>query len=397
MSRTTYAHLLARPGATAFFAAAGAGRVGIAMTALGLLWLVHGSTGSYGTAGLVTAALALAEALVGPQVARAVDRFGQRRTLLVVAPGHAVAVLAEVLLVTGGASTPAVVAGGALVGATVPQLGALSTARWVALLRGGPDHLLAPAFSLESMANALAYLAGPVLVSSLAQGGHPVVGTALAGSLVVGGAVALALLRGTAPVPSRAPARGTGLRRGGPGLLAPAFLVVVALNVAVGGFFGSSQVAVTASAVADDASAALLFGVSSAAGLLAGWAYGLRGWRSPVHRQLPVLGVVLLTGCGWLVAATTPFAVAVGLVVTGAVVPPVLVLCTVVVQRAVPARVLTQALAWVGSAGAAGSAAAASVAGAAVDGRGPSAGFLVCVASAAGVTLLALGTRPAPR
>lgn len=392
MSRTTYVHLLARPGAAAFFVAAGAGRVGIAMTALGLLWLVHGSTGSYGTAGLVTAGVAVTEAVVGPQVARAVDRFGQSRTLLAVAPAHAVAVVAAVLLVTRGAPTGALVAGGALVGATIPQLGAMSTARWVALLRSRHDHLLPPAFSLESMANAIAYLLGPVLVSALAQHGHPAVGSALAGSLVVGGALVLALLRSTAPVPAPA-----GRVRRGQGLLGPSFLVVVALNGAMGAFFGSSQVAVTAFAVGGGTSAALLFGLSSAAGLLAGWAYGLRRWPGRPHRQLLVLGSALVAGCALLVVARTPPVVVLGLLVTGAVVPPVLVLCTVVVERSVPTAVLTQAFTWVGSASAAGSATAASVAGKLTDTGGPPAGFAVCVAAAVGVTLLAAGLRRAPR
>lgn len=424
MSRTSYSTLLARPGAAAFFAVAGAGRVGIAMTALGLLWLVLDATGSYATAGLVTAAVAVAEAVVGPQVARAVDRRGQRRVLLVVAPVHLAAVAAVVVLATASAPTAALVAGGALVGGSVPQLGALSSARWVALLRGERDELTA-AFSLESVANALAYLLGPVLVSSLAQAGDPVLGTALAACLVAAGSLGLAALRGSAPVPdprdggppvgstgvgsggvgngsrgvgSRGAGSGGGRRPGRRGLLAPVFLLVVALNVAVGGFFGSSQVAVTAAAVALDTPAAVFFGLSSAAGVLAGWAYGLRRWRSGPHRQLLVLGAVLALACGGLAVAGSAPAVAAGLALTGAVIPPVLVLCTVLVERSVPAGVLTQAFTWVGSAGAAGSAVAASVTGAVLDGAGPDgapAGFLVCLGSACGLTLLAVGVRRA--
>src|SRR6185503_12321448 len=51
-------------------ARAAVGRVGIAMTGLGLVWLLHARTGSYGTAGLAAAGFALAEALIGPQLAR---------------------------------------------------------------------------------------------------------------------------------------------------------------------------------------------------------------------------------------------------------------------------------------------------------------------------------------
>ncbi|MFF1262076.1 MULTISPECIES: hypothetical protein [unclassified Streptomyces] len=76
-----YRPLLNTPGAAAFFFTAAMGRVGIAMTGLGLVWLLHARTGSYGTAGLASACFALAEALIGPQVARLVDRFGQTRVL----------------------------------------------------------------------------------------------------------------------------------------------------------------------------------------------------------------------------------------------------------------------------------------------------------------------------
>ena len=52
---TGYRSLLRTHGAAAFFFTAAAGRVGIAMTGLGLVWLLHARTGSYGTAGLAAA------------------------------------------------------------------------------------------------------------------------------------------------------------------------------------------------------------------------------------------------------------------------------------------------------------------------------------------------------
>ena len=59
---TGYRSLLRTPGAAAFFLTAAAGRVGVAMTGLGLVWLLHARTGSYGTAGLAVAGFALAAA-----------------------------------------------------------------------------------------------------------------------------------------------------------------------------------------------------------------------------------------------------------------------------------------------------------------------------------------------
>ena len=91
MSSATYRSLLRTPGAAAFFLTATAGRSGIAMTGLGIVWLIHAHTGSYGTAGLVAGGFAVAEAVAGPQLARLIDRYGQTRVLPAVLGAHTAA------------------------------------------------------------------------------------------------------------------------------------------------------------------------------------------------------------------------------------------------------------------------------------------------------------------
>src|SRR5579863_7853517 len=117
MSSATYRTLLRAPGAAAFFLTATAGRVGIAMTSLGIVWLVHARTGSYATAGLVTGGFAVAEAVAGPQLARLTDRFGQTRVLWPALLAHSAAVATLLALVTAGAPDWLMLAGGVLVGA----------------------------------------------------------------------------------------------------------------------------------------------------------------------------------------------------------------------------------------------------------------------------------------
>src|ERR1700722_4627366 len=148
MSSATYRTLLRGPGAAAFFLTAAVGRVGIAMTSLGIVWLVHASTGSYAAAGLIA-------------------RFGQTRVLPPVLLAHAGAVATLLALVAAGGPDWLMTAGAVLVGATIPQLGALSAARWAALLRDERAAALPVAFALEALANEVAYLVGPVLVSVL--------------------------------------------------------------------------------------------------------------------------------------------------------------------------------------------------------------------------------------
>ncbi len=280
MSSATYRTLLRTPGAGAFFLTAAVGRVGIAMTGLGIVWLVHARTGSYATAGLVTGGFAIAEAAVGPQLARLIDRFGQTRVLPPALLAHAAAVATLLALVAAGTPDWVMMAGGALAGATIPQIGALSAARWAALLGDGQTAALSTAFALEAMANEAAFLVGPALVSILGATGHPALGTTLAGALVVAGGLCFAAQRRTAP-PTAAASGAAARHRAVRSLLRPGFAVLVGVNLAIGVYFGASQISVTAFAVEHGVAgaAAALFTVASCASLLAGWLYGLRRWR----------------------------------------------------------------------------------------------------------------------
>jgi hypothetical protein len=404
MSSATYRTLLRAPGAAAFFLTALVGRVGGAMTGLGIVWLVHAQTGSYAMAGLVSGGFAVAEAVAGPQVARLIDRFGQARVLPPVLLAHAAAVAALLVLVTARAPDWLLMAGGVLVGATVPQLAALSAARWSALLRDErapvlPTTGLPTAFTLESLGNELAFLAGPALVSLLGATGRPALGTMLAGTLEVAGGMCFAAQRRTAP-----PASGAAVhQRAGRSLLRPGFAVLVGVNLTIGGFFGATQVSVTAFAVEHGMAgmAALLFTMSSCGSLLAGWLYGLRRWRPAPPVQLAVAAAGLAAGCLPLIVAGSPAELASGLVLTGLAIPPVLVLSTMLAESAVPRVVLTQAFVWLNSASAAGSAGGAAVAGWAVGALGAHGGFAVGATAASAMALLAVtglrALRVAPR
>ncbi|MEU0535240.1 MFS transporter [Amycolatopsis tolypomycina] len=365
-----YRSVLRVPGAAAFFCTAAAGRVGIAMTGLGLLWLLHARTGSYGTAGLGTAGFALAEAGLGPQLARLADRFGQPRVLPFSVAAHGIAV-AGVLW----APTPAAVAFAVCAGAAVPQLGALSAARWAHLLR--PDDL-PTAFSLESLANASAFFVGPVLVTALGAAGHAPLASALAAALIVGGGAALAVQRRTAPPPAR------------PASLRPRFLRLPLLNLAVGLYFGTMGVSVSAFATEHGVpgAAAPIVAAGSVAGLVSGWLYGLRRRRAPARRRLVVAAAYLAATALLLPLAPSALWLGAAVVITEAAIPPTLVQLNVLTERAVDPAVRTQAFTWNNSASAAGSALAAFLAGHTADGLGASAAFVL--APVAGLALLAL-------
>lgn len=328
-------------------------------------------------------AFSLAEALIGPQLARLVDRFGQTRVLPFCLLAHGAAIAGVLASTTSAAQIAAAICAGAV----VPQLGALSGARWAHLLRGERADELPTAFSLESLANATAFLLGPVLVTSLGAAGDATLASAIAAGLILGGGAALTAQRRTAPRPARDCA---GHARTGRTLLRPYFFLLALLNLAIGLYFGTMQVSVASFATGHGVpgAAALIIAASSLSGLLSGWVYGLRQHRVPARRQL-VVATAYLTGTA-LLLPLAPSAIWLGAAVIGteAAVPPTLVLLNVLTERAVHPTALTQAFTWNNSASAAGSALAASLAGRAADAWGPSAAL--ALAPAAGLLLLVL-------
>ena len=376
-----YRPLLRIPGAATFFLTAAVGRVGIAMTGLSLLWLLHARTGSYGTAGLATAGFALAEALIGPHLARLIDRFGQTRVLPWCLLAHGAAI-AGVLAST----TPvAAIVCATCAGAAIPQLGALSAARWAHLLRGTRAGELPAAFSLESLANATAFLLGPVLATALGAAGHAAWGSAIAATLIVGAGGALAAQRRTAP-----PSRHAEATEPEHGLWRPGFIRLALLNLAIGLYFGTMGVSISAFATEHHvpSAAAPILAVSSLSGLLSGWLYGLRRHHVPPHRQLMIAAAYLTATALLLPFAPSPIWLGAAAVLTEAAVPPTLVLLSVLTENSVHPTVLTQAFTWNNSTSAAGSALAAFLAGHTADELGASAAF--ALAPAAGLALLAL-------
>src|SRR3984957_19767315 len=366
-----YRAVLSLPGAAAFFAAAAVARLGVAMTILGGLWAVRGATGSFASAGVTTAAFALADATVGPQVARLVEDRGQHRVLPWTVLVFVVAVSG--LIAGAGLRLPlallAVLAMAA--GASVPPVGSFSAARWRHAVRT-PDQVAA-ALSLEAALNDVTHLCGPILVSTLSAVLYPAAGLTLAGGLVAAGMTGFVWQRRSEPRAHRPGDRRLIGRR----LLTPATAALFGVNLSMGLFFGGVPVAITAFAFAHHAPAlaGLIAAISSLASLSAGLVYGARA-----HRLEPV--TVMLVASSFLVLATAALSVVgcvpamfIGYAVVGGAVAPILIPSAVLLQRTTDVRVYTQANTWMNSASAAGIAVAAPLTGLAAQIGGGGVGF----------------------
>ncbi|WP_125132404.1 MFS transporter [Microbacterium sp. 10M-3C3] len=220
-----------------YLLAASFGRLPLSMVPLAVLTLTTSTTGSIAVGGLASAAAAVGEAVGAPASGALSDRLGQRSVLLSGLVLHVSLLLA---LTAGAGMLPdaATVALAALVGVTLPQVGAFSRARWLVL---APDDLPA-AFAFEGAVDEVAYIFGPALVGLTAAFVSPQAATLLAGGLVVAFASVFAVHPSHRLVPRR-----RGPRTAGQASARGRGIVVVALAgmLAMGAFFGASQTGLT--------------------------------------------------------------------------------------------------------------------------------------------------------
>src|ERR1700712_5561462 len=87
-------------------------RLPISMGAVGLILFVHGETGSFGSAGIVTGAFTVGVGVTGPLLARLIDRRGTRPVIVPAMLVTGAGLVAVVLLGRAGAGTVPLVAGG---------------------------------------------------------------------------------------------------------------------------------------------------------------------------------------------------------------------------------------------------------------------------------------------
>jgi MFS family permease len=405
-----YAEIFRDRRARRFSAAAVIGRMPMAMLGLGTVLLISARTGHYGVAGSVAAAGSLGAALCAPQLARRVDRLGQRRVLMPLCVVFALAVAGLVLAVQLGAPDWVLFLPGILAGASMPVLGPMVRARWSALLAGSPR--LHTAFSLESVGDELCYMVGPAVVTLLATQVHPAAGVTAAAALCLTGTLWFASQRDTEPPPRpqvvlkdspERPRLTPGARRFS--LAAPGLIVLAPVYVFLGGMFVSVDLSTVAFATS--------FGHKPLAGvLLACWAfgsgvgglwYGTRNWRSPTWRRFAV--TLALTVAGVWTFGAVPNLITLALVqfLCGMAIAPTLIAgYSLMEEQAWPGRT-TEAMTWLSTGIGVGVACGATAAGFILDAFGARWGYVFAASCGSASVLLCLaglrrlaGPPPAP-
>lgn len=391
-ARVGYGELLRTPGAWTFLAPALVARLPYAMLSMGILLLVSKTHGSYGTAGTVTAVAAVAQALVGPQTGRLADRYGQAAVLVPTVLVHGASVGVLIALALGHAPAWSLFLAAVPAGASVPQIGAMVRARWVARFTAdGPSDASAArvstAFAFESVTDEFTFVIGPILASGIAAMASPATALVAEAALTVVGGLAFAAQRRTAPariVPQPGAERVSAIASPGVRLLAGSIL-------GVGAVFGGMQVSVNAFAdsVGQHDAGGTVYGIFAGGSMLAGVLYGVIAWRRPVHKRMMISYALLVLGCSTLWAMPNLVALTAAGLVCGLAIAPTLISGYTLVETLVADGAKTEAFTWLTGAIGLGLAVGSMVAGRLIDGHGPSTGFLVPLVGA-GLGLLAL-------
>ncbi|UNO41525.1 MFS transporter [Streptomyces sp. MST-110588] len=394
-SRPGYGQLLRTPGAWTFLLPGFLARQPFAMLTISIVLLVENTTGSYGTAGAVSAATGVSMALFAPQGGKLADRFGQRAVLV---PGvllHALAVSALIALALSHAPLWALLAVAVPTGASTPQVGPMVRARWAARLGGTP--LMPTAAAFESVTDEFTFVIGPVLATALCTSIHPAAGLIAEGALTLAGGLLFASQHRSQPAVERT--RSTGQPHAS-ALSVPGVRALVVGFLGIGSVFGGMQVSLTAFTqdIGQPGINGVLYGIFAAGNMLAGIACGAIAWKiGPRRRLLTAYGLLALATTPLWAVTVVPLLGAVGLLV-GLCIAPALITGYTLVESLVPASARTEAFTWLTGAVALGQATAVAVAGRLADHFGPSSGFLVPLGGTALalVVLLALRGRLVP-
>jgi MFS family permease len=343
----SYTAVLSAPHVARTFGAALVGRLSYGIVFLSLVLAVTRSSGSYPVAGAFVAVFGLTSSFLSPLRAKIIDRYGLKRALTPMAAGYA-GLLAVIAAVTWRPGAPHALlwALAAAAGALTPPLGPVMRSLWSELVLG--EDLRRRAFSLDTVAEELLYVTGPLLAGLLAVVANPALGVAVSAGLVLLGSLLLVTspaLVFTPPAPGPSAAGG---RRGAVAGPAGPVLVAAALGLGLGGL--SLLLVAFAAREHHPAAVAWVEAALAAGSAAGGLIHGAITWRMPGRVRLPLLAAssgALLAVAG-LAGNLVVLVAVIGL--AGLFVAPALTTAYLIADETAAPDARTQAGAWVNTA-----------------------------------------------
>ena len=362
---------------------------------LAIVLMVQRETGSFASAGAVTAALAISSAIANPVQGRLIDRFGQTRVIVPMAIGGAIAISGLVAATLAGAPIGVLVAIAAVTGAISSSLLPSMRPLWADLV----DHpgQLGVAYAIQAVLTEVLFILGPLAAAVLIAVGSPAAAVLAIAAARLAGMLAFASTQASRRWrPDRRERHWAGA------LTSAGMLTLIFGDIPLGAMFGALDVAVPAFAKAEGTAAAAGIALAALAvgSMLGGIVYGARPRRLDGHRYTILLAIeaVLLVPLAFVDSVA---GLAVLMAIAGIVVAPLSTVAFGLLDRVAPAGMATEATSWIITAYQVGLAIGTGAAGALVEHSGTRAAFLAacgCAAVAAMITLArrpTLGRRPA--
>lgn len=215
------------------------GRLPYGMSSLCLVLFLVAQTGSFGAAGVVAAAAALAAALGAPLLGRVIDRRGQTTVLLAAVAVHTAGLIT--IVAVGRADAPVIVLAvlAAVTGAATPPLSPCLRTLWPVLL--GDRGAVRTALALDALVIEAVFIGGPLAVAVIVAIASPSAGLLVAAALALAGTLLFAV-----QPPSR-DWRGSARRGRGPSPLVAAGIRTLLIGAfGLGIVFGTLEVALPA-------------------------------------------------------------------------------------------------------------------------------------------------------
>ncbi|HIE0015931.1 TPA: MFS transporter [Serratia marcescens] len=380
-----YFKLFTAPGSKAFSSAGLIARLPVSMTGIGIITMLSQVRGSYWLAGAVAATFAFSMALLAPQIARAADRFGQRRVLPYATGTSAIALLLLLICTRYQAPDWALFVFAALAGG-MPSISAMVRARWSEIYRGTPQ--LHTAFSFESVLDEAAFIIGPPIAVGLSVSLFPEAGPLVAALLLVAGVTAFALQKSTQPpVYTRNSERQRAI------LAMPSMQILVLALIALGTIVGTVDVISVAFAEqqGQPAAASIVLSVYAFGSCLAGLIFGAMKIPVPLPRLFLYAAFATAFTTLPLLWVHNVLTLAAAMFVAGLFFAPTMIIAMGLVENIVPPARLTEGLTWMVTGLGIGVAFGAALAGLAIDAAGITAGFGVTLTAGLVVLLVAAG------
>ncbi|MDJ0350734.1 MFS transporter [Cryobacterium sp. PH29-G1] len=389
-AKPSYWNALTHPHIARSFAPSLLGRLSLAMSGLSLVLLLERETGSFATAGAVTAVLGVANVIATPWRARLIDRYGQARVLAPLGVIHGIALL--LFIVSASIPVPTLLALSVVAGAFSPPMGATMRVIWGQALAHGPHRKRG--FSLDAVSEEVMFTAGPLVAAVLAAIFTPAVSLAMAAAAVIIGTVTFVSSplsrqqrghRMSRHTPQPEPAVVTPMR-------IPGFPIIALALVVPGIMLGAVEIA--APAIGANEGSIILAGVLLAlfagGSAVGGLAFGRLEITLSLRKQILVLAVAMLTLSMFVGLIPGQAVLLIGFALMGALLAPLMISGYLAADELVDRRAQTEASSWVNTAINTGAALGSGLMGVSADILPSSGALTVCVTAGAAVLVVCL-------